>query len=71
MLMKCNPVYNICTLAGCGILCLDTKLPYIELAINTTANVSTGQKPFIPVYRSKARLPINLSLGTSSDIFTK
>ena len=68
MLMKCNPVDNICTLAGCGILCLDTKLPYIELAINTTANVSTGQKSFIPVYRSKARLLIDLTLGNLADI---
>ena len=44
-----------------------TKLPCIELAINTTVNVSTSQMPFMVVHRAEARLPINLAVGTSDD----
>ena len=43
-----------------------TKLPYVKLAINTTVHVSTGHTLFMLVHVSKAKLPINLVLGTSS-----
>ena len=45
-----------------------TKLPYVELAINTTVNVSTGHMPFMLVHGAEAKLPIDLALGTSGDI---
>ena len=45
-----------------------TKLPYFGLAINTTVNISTFQMLFILMHGDKARLPIDLALGTSDDI---
>ena len=45
-----------------------TKLQYIELAINTTIDVSTGHILFMLVHGAEAKLPIDLTLGTSSDI---
>ena len=67
------PIYN--NLQILGALLLDeehstwfTQLLYVELPINTTGNVSTGQMPFMLVNRTEARLPIYLALGTSGDI---
>ena len=41
---------------------------YVELVINTTVHVSTGDMHFMLVYGTEAKLPIDLALGTSSDI---
>ena len=43
------------------------KLPYSGLVINTTVNVSTGRMPFMLMHRAKAKLPIELAVGTSSN----
>ena len=40
-----------------------TKLPYVELAINITANVSTDQTPSMLIHGAKVRLPLILLLA--------
>ena len=45
-----------------------TKLPGVELAINTIINLNTCQISFILMYKVKARLPIDIDLGTSGDV---
>ena len=37
------------------------KLPYLDLEINTTANVRIYQTPFMLMHRFEARPPIDLS----------
>ena len=46
---------------------LGLPLLYVELAINTTINVSISHMPFILVHGAEAKLPIDLALGTSGD----
>ena len=45
-----------------------TELSYVELAISTTVNVSTGQMIFILVNGAEAKLTIDLAIGTSRNI---
>ena len=40
-----------------------TELPYVELAINSTVNVSTSQMPFMLMLGAEARLLIDLILA--------